>query len=351
MNIVENRKLASIRAIRSIMPIEGADVIEKVQIDGWVTVSRKGEFTVGQRVVFCEVDSFLPVPNPAWDYLLKGSAPSVCEGIEGVRIRTSTIRGVTSQGLAVAFNKLAQEKELEAMAVGTDVTRMLGIIKYEPPIPKELAGQVKGGFNFGIPKTDEQRIQNLIDDIPTKIAGKSFRRTQKIDGTSTTIYINNGEVGVCGRNWEYREDPNVAVWYVARRYKIIEALQKLSNGRNLALQGETAGPGICNNKEKLVRLEFFLFRVWDIDESRFLNDAEKQELVAKMIELGAELKTVPDLGIVTMPDDVSVEFLLEQADGPSFMPNAIREGDVYHRVDGKFSFKVVSNVWLKKYKE
>lgn len=288
-----NRKLATIREINKILPIEGADAVEQIQVDGWRSVSRKGEYTVGQQVVFCEVDSFLPVPNGAWDFLLKGRAPAVCEGIDGIRLQTSKIRGVISQGLAVALDKLPQY-QLDSLALGTDVTSMLGIIKYEPPIPKELAGQVAGGFNFGIPKTDEERIQNLMGEVATQIAGKVFRRTQKLDGTSMTVYHNNAHFGVLGRNWEYRESEDNALWYTARRYEIIDALIK--TGRNLALQGELVGPGICKNKEKLVRLEFFLFRVWDIQEGRFLRDEEKLALVEELKSHGAEIKTVPDLG-------------------------------------------------------
>lgn len=341
-----NRKLASIRTITEIIPIDGADAIELIRVDGWRSVSRKGEFTVGQRVVFCEVDSFLPVPNIAWDFLLKGKAPLVCEGINGIRLRSTKIRGVLSQGVAFSLDKFAQF-QLGDVEVGTDVTKTLGIIKYEPPIPKELAGQVKGGFNFGIPKTDEERIQNMSSLVSTEIAGRVFRRTQKLDGTSMTVYQNGQSFGICGRNWEYVETEDNALWYTARRYEIIDALIK--TGRNLALQGELVGPGICKNKEKLVRLEFFLFRVWDIEAGRFLSDAEKLALVEEMKAMGAEIKTVPDLGLVTMPDDVSVDNLLAMARGPSMMPNTIREGDVYHRVDGGFSFKVINDEWLLKY--
>lgn len=51
------RKLASIREISAIHPIPGADRIEVAQVDGWECVVQKGEFQVGQHIVYVEVDS------------------------------------------------------------------------------------------------------------------------------------------------------------------------------------------------------------------------------------------------------------------------------------------------------
>ena len=45
------RKLASIRTVESVHPIEGADRIEMVRIDGWQVVSQKGNFQAGDKCV------------------------------------------------------------------------------------------------------------------------------------------------------------------------------------------------------------------------------------------------------------------------------------------------------------
>jgi len=55
------RKLASVQTIRDIQPIEDADAIEVVSILGWKVVTKKGEFQLGQKCVYFEVDSFLPI--------------------------------------------------------------------------------------------------------------------------------------------------------------------------------------------------------------------------------------------------------------------------------------------------
>lgn len=343
-----NRKLASIRTVKAINPIKGADRVECLVIDGWKSVAKKGTFSVGEKIVFCEVDSFLPLPHPAWNFLAE-KKPTVCEGVEGVRLRTVVLCKQLSQGFAIKLSDLPEHPNFTDLPEGTDVTKDMGIIKWESPVPKEMAGNAKGGFPFAIPKTDEERIQNLVSEIPTEIAGHSFRRTMKLDGTSMTVYHFDGEYGVCGRNWNYYESESNALWYTARRYGVIEALEKL--GMPLAVQGELMGPGICKNKEGLVKLDFFIFRIWHIQEGRFLEDHEKIDVIEKLRALGADMQVVPDLGDITFDENVCLDNLLVMANGPSLTPTGIKEGDVYHRKDGKFSFKVINDLWLQKYGE
>jgi len=45
---------------------------------------------------------------------------------------------------------------------------MLGIVKYEPPIPAELAGKVKGQFPSFLRKTDEERCLSADTIINTE---------------------------------------------------------------------------------------------------------------------------------------------------------------------------------------
>ena len=55
-----SRKLASVRRIAAIDPIEGADVIVCATVDGWKLVTQKSNnFQPGDLVVYFEIDSFL----------------------------------------------------------------------------------------------------------------------------------------------------------------------------------------------------------------------------------------------------------------------------------------------------
>ena len=63
------RKLATVRKITDIRPIEGADKIEIATVGGWnVVVAKDVEHKVGNSVVYCEIDSFLPI-KPEFEFL------------------------------------------------------------------------------------------------------------------------------------------------------------------------------------------------------------------------------------------------------------------------------------------
>ena len=82
------RTLASIETISELNPISGADKIEVARIKGWNVVVKKGQFEVGNKVVYCEVDSILP-ERPEFEFLKD----------KHYRIRTVKLRGQVSQGI------------------------------------------------------------------------------------------------------------------------------------------------------------------------------------------------------------------------------------------------------------
>lgn len=230
--------------------------------------------------------------------------------------------------------------------VGLDITNYLNIQKWEPQIPAQLAGEVVGKMPSFIKTTDEERIQNLVSEIATEIAGKTFEKTVKLDGTSMTVFNKDGYQGVAGRNWELRETENNTLWRVARRNKLVESVAAL--GRNIALQGELIGEGIQGNNEAIKGQEFYLFNIWDIDAGGYVSPQERDAIVGQLQELGAKINQVPSEGFITFPENVTVDDILAMADGKSLFA-ANREGIVFKRADGKFSFKAISNWYLLKH--
>lgn len=169
------RKLASIRIIKDIRPIEGADNIELATVDGWnVVVAKNVGHKVGDYVIYCEVDSFLPI-REEFEFLRKSSYKKMGER-EGFRLRTAKLRGQISQGLILPLNVLMKMGPfMFEFDEGVDVTEVLGIVKYEPPIPAELAGKVKGGFPSFIPKTDEERCLSADTILITEHGEKTIK--------------------------------------------------------------------------------------------------------------------------------------------------------------------------------
>ena len=67
------RKLATVRIITDIRPIEGADKIELASVGGWnVVVAKDVGHKVNDMVIYCEIDSFLPI-REEFEFLRKSS--------------------------------------------------------------------------------------------------------------------------------------------------------------------------------------------------------------------------------------------------------------------------------------
>nr|5COT_A Chain A, Naegleria gruberi RNA ligase [Naegleria gruberi]6VTF_A Chain A, RNA ligase [Naegleria gruberi]6VTF_B Chain B, RNA ligase [Naegleria gruberi]6VTF_C Chain C, RNA ligase [Naegleria gruberi]6VTF_D Chain D, RNA ligase [Naegleria gruberi] len=335
------RKLATIRTAGEITPIAGAEAIECCHVDGWTCVIKKGEFKQGDRGVYFEIDSFIKEDNDRYPMLSKQVIDY--EGQRGTRLRTARLRGQLSQGLFLPMDRFP---ELASNQVGDDVTEILGITKWEPPISTNLSGEILGEFPTFISKTDQERVQNLIPQIEEN-KGQKFEVTVKLDGSSMTVYRKDDHIGVCGRNWELRETATNAQWHAARRNKMIEGLQFLN--RNLALQGEIIGESIQGNLEKLKGQDFYLFDIYDIDKAQYLTPIERQSLVKQLNDNGFTVKHVPILDDLEL--NHTAEQILAMADGPSLNKNVKREGLVFKRLDGKFSFKAISNAYLEKHKD
>jgi len=214
------RKLASVEVIDEVVPIEGADQIESAKVRGWNVVVGKDQFQPGDRCLYFEIDSILPVTMPQFADLAVRGVRTDAEGNSGHVLKTIKLRGTYSQGLV---KQLADFPELADKPVGADVTAELGIVLWAPPVPASISGLALGPIPSWISKTDEERIQNMLwvldSPLPNPVA------TEKVDGTSMTVYLNAaGRFGVCGRNWEYAEANDNPLWKLAEYNKLKERI-------------------------------------------------------------------------------------------------------------------------------
>ena len=178
---MEKRKLATIQYIHHITPIEGADRIECIHVLGWQCVANKGLFRVGDKCVYMEVDSFLPVCE-RFEFLRSSSFKRNKILGEGFRLKTQKFRGQLSQGLVQPLSILPEGN----YQIGDDVTGILGIRKWEIEERVTNSGTVIGDFPEGIPKTDELRVQSYPELIDEFKAVSSYYISTKMDGTSVT---------------------------------------------------------------------------------------------------------------------------------------------------------------------
>lgn len=330
------RQLATIRRIEEVSPIQGADLIVAYRVDGWWVVDKKDQYQVGDLVIYCEVDSW--IPHALAPFLSKGKEPRVFEGVPGERLRTVRLKGQLSQGLFLS--RMTMLDKTGEIHEGMDVSEVLGIQKWEPALPAQLAGQVRGNFPQEIPKTDQARVQNIRNFEQTH-HGELYEVTEKLHGSSCTFYLDNDDVfHVCSRNWDLKPDENNAYWKAAVKYNVEAEMKRLGlNG--YAIQGELCGEGINGNNYKL-GLDFFVFDVYVVGEG-YASPYSRHYLTEKL-----GLKHVPIVDPIHHLLD-SKEELLRKADGQSHIADCKREGYVYKsHVTGK-SFKTVSNSWLLKY--
>jgi len=380
------RKLASVRMIAGLRPIPGADAIECAMIDGWEVVVKKGEFIVGQKCVYFEIDSFLPVRED-YEFLRKSSFKSTKHLGDGFRLRTIKLRGQISQGLALPCD--------ESESFGADLTERLGVKKWELPdagggLVVRSGSKARASFPRFLRRTDQERIQNCFGAIKSMPPDTWFEATLKLDGSSMTVWHKDGQSGVCSRNlnliererapwlecvrrageffgfgaatldrFEDRLDaikcrlfggrPGLAkqqsvFWDVARNRGLIDFVQRV--GQNVALQGELMGPGVQGNREGLPDHRFYLFDIWDIDAGRYLSPNERSIFLG-VHDPDGTIESVPFLGMVALHSFRSVGDFLAMADRRS-LNHPVAEGVVFKGNNGQTSFKAINNAYLLK---
>lgn len=413
------RKLAYIAEVSSVEPIEGADRLEQVMLKGhgWKIVTAKGDFSVGDLGVMFEIDSYLPIEDERYAFLKdrclrKFVSKSGNVLREGIRIKTCKLRGVISQGLlmkidnfpeiksrsvrrvcfgdkhAIEFRDVyfisktkdewiqenpEQAEKADAIyritdyldpLVGADVTKLLNVEHYDevkeqlqPQSGNAMSADAKGSFPSSfIPKTDEERIQNLGDWFDT-MKGRKWQVSVKADGTSCTIAYSptidpDEPAVVCSRNLRLKkpteETATVPIyWQMAYKYNILGKLAEVVEGsKEYAIQGEIVGPGIqkCRNKE--VEAQFKCFRIYDIAHQKFLNP---NETVAFCKEFDIPHVDIIETDFPFFDKITTMEEALKFAEGKTKEGNE-REGVVCKTCDnGEYaSFKVVSNKYLMK---
>lgn len=354
--------LATVQRIKKVEHHWNADALDIVKVLGWDVITRRDEFKVGDYVVYVALDSILPSDNPAFSFLEN----------KNWRIKTQKLRGHVSYGIVFPLTVLTDIEASIIIKEGMDVTDIIGVKKYEKPVPN--CGEAKGGFPISLlKKTDEERLQN-IPWVLDELKGKEIYVAVKADGSSIT-HVNMPEEGsdvdfidekhrgfnVCSRNMLLKRpegEPDSAFWRETISKGIEDFLPK-----NVAIQSELIGEGIQSNPHKIQGNDLKVFNVfdvaqntqpkmWSLDEMILLCDCYDLQMVDVIFRGKFE-----DLGCKTIEDFV------EYADKAKYItPNGQEvqaEGIVVRLVNpercdklGKeLSFKVISPKYALKHGE
>lgn len=399
MIINGERALAYTARCGVIEPIEGADNIDLMQVNGWRVIVKKGEFKEGDLCVYFEIDS--KVPEKEWSEFLASKHYKV----KSMKLGKF---GVISQGLALPVDVFDVQIPAEE---NVDVTELLGVTyavdednvrkarsnkgaKYNAMAARNKELFRKKPFRwlmrrqwgrellfifFGkkrdnpkafpthfpyIKKTDQERCENMTWILKDKTP---FIVTQKCDGSSGTyilerkknLFKNKFEFYVCSRNVRqlnpeqdcfYEEN---YYWQAAIKYnikdKLMDYMLKHPELTYVCWQGEVCGPAIQKNPHGLSEIEFFCFHMIDSKIGKYdIRDAKKIWDEYNMVSVPIVSEDY------IMPDDFE-EFKLE-ADGYydasvcDGQKKKSREGFVYYKTtDPNFSFKNVSRKYLLKH--
>ena len=383
------RKLATIQVISELRPIPNADKIEVAVVKGWECVVKKGEFTVGERIIYCEVDSVMP-DKPEYEFLRERK----------FRIRTIKLRGQVSQGLVLPISSLGFNSS--NYRIDADVTDELGITKYLSPSEREeieqterklanernklkkfmmryswfrklfLSRKQKSGFPYWVGKTDEERVQNLSwDKFYEQFKDKEVYVTEKIDYQSVTftgkMVPRWGWLGklspkkykfvVCSRNLT-TNDKKSLYWQIAKKYDIENILKA---NPHLTIQGEQGSSKVQGNKYGITEPTMWVFNIID-HEKNYHYDYREMEAFCREYNLNIvpllKSPTIPGSGMILSSKWIlkylgsTVQELVEFSKGKSVIADIPREGVVVRCIEnGKkiFSFKAINPDFLLKY--
>jgi RNA ligase (TIGR02306 family) len=376
------RKLVTYRIINKISPIPKADYIELAHVDGWQSIVKKGDFKVGDVVLYCEVDSF--IPHEVAPFLTKaGKDPEVYKGIKGERLKTMRLYKTLSQGLILPTSLLNRTSNFP---LGEDVSGELGVIKYEEEeVQRKLSQPFKkmtGPFPSDFPKTDQERVQNLPFVFQRGIGPEEYQRyrkahsctyevTEKLDGTSCSIRLakDGKHIEVFSRNYEYLNEGAGSVYgEVATAFNIKNRIRpwrwydylksllgignigldlpaRIAGYTGLVFQGEIIGPKIQQNRYNLKEPRFFVYDIYDMNHKCYL---EPQYVKAICLDTG--LLHVPTLYRDFKLGNSTLDDLLQMTDMTScvsMLDSCQIEGLVFKaNTPERFSFKVISNKYL-----
>lgn len=172
----------------TLFPHPNAEKLELGKVGTYQVVVQKGLYRNGDEVVFVPEKSVLSgALRDAFATYLAGSAKN--------RVREVALRGELSEGILLGDDHVHNVigKSVRGLTGSEDLATLLGITKYEPPIPSHLAGDVDhipDHLHYGNHDCEQFGVyQDQLD------AGEDVVITEKLHG-SQAIYFLDGESGL-----------------------------------------------------------------------------------------------------------------------------------------------------------
>lgn len=167
-------------AIDRIEDHPNADALEIAVVRGYRCVVRIGAHRAGDRVAYIPEDALVPAEllreMQLWD---EAKGRGMLAGKKGDRVKAIRLRGIVSQGLLYPVSGREE---------GENLADELHILKYEPPIPIHMQGEVANVRGHTL-SYDVESLQKHPDLL---IEGEDVVFTEKIHGTFTCFGFDPG---------------------------------------------------------------------------------------------------------------------------------------------------------------
>lgn len=154
-----------------------ADALELGKVGTYQVVVQKGLYKTGDEVIFAPEKSVLTGE-------IKSEFEKYLVGPNNDRVKAVRLRGEISSGIIIPSHLVP---EVETFNLSEDVSNRLGITKYEPPIPAQLAGKVK---SFDMPHIGNHDCEHANVYVNELINGERVVITEKVHGSQFILGYN-----------------------------------------------------------------------------------------------------------------------------------------------------------------
>ncbi|MFD7709039.1 RNA ligase (ATP) [Streptomyces sp. NPDC059785] len=222
-----------------------ADALELAQVGLYRAVVAKGAYRTGDVAVYIPEQSVLPAGLVEELGLTGRLAGSRSDRVKAVRLR-----GELSQGIVCRPRALADVDLARAAADGTDFAEPLGIVKWVPPIPPTMSGDVEPAPGL-LPWVDIENVQRYPDVFAP---GEPVVLTEKLHGSACllTCLADEGRVQVSSKGFGAKslaltEDPRNLYWRAVRGHGVERVAARLAErlgARRIGIFAEVYGAGV-----------------------------------------------------------------------------------------------------------
>jgi len=205
-----------------------ADALQIGKVGSYQVVVQKGMYNDGDEVIFAPEKSIL-------SGALKGEYEKYLSGKSKDRVKSIRLRGEISCGIIIPPHLI---DNFESIQVGEDISEMLGIVKYEPPIPQQLSGKVK---TFDMPFIGSHDCEHANIYVNDLVDGERVIISEKLHGSQNILaydILNDKTLvsskGLLKSGLVIEESEENTYWIACRNDKLVEKIK--ANFKDVVVQ-------------------------------------------------------------------------------------------------------------------